>query len=158
MKADKRDNFKKVIKLGADDIPVANFTDMVMNTIEAEVEREVALKALLQRQPAEGPSFSFTVNVMAQINAGARPVVYQPIITKKAWYGIAAVAMVFLLLIGLSNSPQANTTTTNKMADLVKTVNTIPQIYLIGIILVGALLFADYLITQRTKKTGSEMA
>ena len=152
MKADKKDIFKKVIKLGADDQPVANFADTVMQTIEAEVEREIALKALLQQQPAEGPSFSFTANVMAQISTKPLSVTYKPIITKKAWYAIIAVAMVFLLLIGLSNSPQTNTADQNKLAAVLKTINALPQLYLIGIIIAGGLLFADYLITQRKTK------
>ena len=39
MKADKKDIFKKVIKLGADEQPMANFTDAVMKTpnIDADV-------------------------------------------------------------------------------------------------------------------------
>jgi hypothetical protein len=152
MKADKKDIFKKVIKLGADDQPVANFTDTVMQTIEVEVEREIALKALLQQQPAEGPSFSFTANVMAQISTKPLSVTYKPIITKKAWYAIIAVAMVFLLLIGLSNSSQTNTADQNKLAAVLKTINALPQLYLIGIIIAGGLLFADYLITQRKTK------
>ncbi|MES2427013.1 MAG: hypothetical protein V4560_08560 [Bacteroidota bacterium] len=152
MKADKKDIFKKVIKLGADDQPVANFTDTVMQTIEAEVEREIALKALLQQQPAEGPSFSFTANVMAQISTKPLSVTYKPIITKKAWYAIIAIAMVFLLLIGLSNSPQTNTADQNKLAAVLKTINALPPLYLIGIIIAGGLLFADYLITQRKTK------
>lgn len=157
MKADKKDIFKKVIKLGADDQPAANFTSRVMQTIEAEAQHEAALKTLLQQQPAEGPSFSFTANVMAQITAKPQPIVYKPIITKKAWYAIAAIAMVFLLLIGVSNSPQSGATDQNKLAAVLKTINAVPQPYLIGIIIAGGLLFADYLITQRKSKTDPEM-
>ena len=157
MKADKKDIFKKVIKLGADDQPVANFTDRVMQIIEAEAERETALKTLLQQQPAKGPSFSFTANVMAQISTKPLSVTYKPIITKKAWYAIAAVAMVFLLLIGVSNSPQTGAANQNKLAAALKTINAVPQLYLIGVIIAGGLLFADYLITQRKTKFDPDM-
>ena len=158
MKADKKDIFKKIIKLGDHEQPLVNFTDTVMKTIEVEVQRETALKALLQQQPAEGPSFSFTANVMTQISAKPQAVSYKPIITKKAWYTITSVALLFLSLIGLSNSSKGIPTDQDRLALLMKTVNAIPQFYLIGIIIVSCLLFADYLITQRKAKIRPDMA
>ncbi|MDB5155833.1 MAG: hypothetical protein JWR50_540, partial [Mucilaginibacter sp.] len=104
MKTNKKDVFKKVLKLAAADTPAANFTESVMDTIEADAVREAALKALLQQPETEGPAFNFTANVMAQITVNDQSVVFKPIITKKVWYGIAAVTLVFLVLIGLSNS------------------------------------------------------
>ncbi|TSJ43363.1 hypothetical protein FO440_03985 [Mucilaginibacter corticis] len=153
MKANKKDVFKRVLKLAPADRPAADFTGSVMEMIEADAAREAALKSLLQQPTTEGPAFNFTASVMAQITAKNQPVIFKPIITPKAWYGIGAVAMLFLLLIGLSNSPAHTVTDQSRVADLLKQIDHLPSIYFMAIIAVGMLLFIDYLFTQRTSKT-----
>jgi len=152
MRANKKDVFKKVLKLALADKPAANFTESIMGAIEADAVREAALKSLLQQPQTEGPAFNFTANVMAQIAAKNQPVVFKPIITQKAWYIIVAVAMLFLLLIGLSNSANHQVPNKNEIADLLKHINNLPVVYLIAVIIASSLLFIDYLLTQRTGK------
>jgi len=153
MKANKKDVFKRVLKLAPADKSAVDFTGSVMEMIEADAAREAALKSLLQQPTTDGPAFNFTASVMAQITAKNQPVVFRPIITKKAWYAISAVAMLFLLLIGFSNSPAHTVTDQSRVADLLKQVDHLPSIYLMAIIAVGVLLFIDYLFTQRKAKT-----
>ena len=153
MRANKRDVFTQVLKLAPAGKPAANFTESVMGAIEADAVREAALKSLLQQPETEGPAFNFTANVMAQITAKDQSVVFKPIITQKAWYVIVAVAMLFLLLIGLSNSATHQVPNQNEIADLLKHINSLPVVYLIAVIIASPLLFIDYLLTQRTGKT-----
>ncbi|MCC8424629.1 hypothetical protein [Mucilaginibacter sp. UR6-11] len=153
MRANKKDAFKKVIKLAAEDKAAVNFTGSIMNSIHADVQREAVLKSILQRQPTESPAFDFTITVMAQIAIKARPAnIYKPIITSKAWYGIAAMVAVFLILIGLSNPAGRPASTQNPTLSLSNHINAIPPIYFMTIIIAGTLLFIDYLITQRSKR------
>lgn len=152
MKANKKDVLKHVLKLAADK-PTVDFTGSVMEIIEADAAREAALKSLLQQPTTDGPAFNFTASVMAQITSKNQSVVFKPIITKKAWYVIGAVVMLFLLLIGLSNSSAHTITDQSRLNSLLKQIDHLPSIYLMAIITVGVLLFIDYLFTQRTSKT-----
>ncbi|MES2376824.1 MAG: hypothetical protein V4553_09610 [Bacteroidota bacterium] len=157
MKADKTDRFKKVIKLAADENPAVDFTASVMKTIEADLQRETALKALLKQEAAVGPAFNFTANIMAEITSGKKAVIYKPIIPRKAWYGIAAMIAVFFLLIGLSNQSNPTTTRKNWLVDAINYTHAIPPIYLMALVVVVILLFADYLVT-RLKDRSQPMA
>jgi hypothetical protein len=109
MKASKEDNFSKLLKHVGSDQPAGDFTAAVMNIIEADAAHEIALHSLLKQHPAEGPAFNFTTGVMAQISTKPRAMVFQPIISKKAWYGISVFfGTILMVLIGLSNSEVAN--------------------------------------------------
>jgi hypothetical protein len=153
MKANKRDGFKKVIKLADEDKPADGFTASVMQFIEADVKTEAALKSLLQREAAVGPAFNFTANIMAQIAVNNQAAVYKPIITKKAWYAIAAVMVTFFMLIALSNQSTKSNTHQNWIVDAIKYTNAIPPIYLMAFVIAVVLLFADYLITRLKNKS-----
>jgi hypothetical protein len=153
MKADKKDRFKKVIKLAADENPAVDFTTSVMKTIEADLQRETALKALLQQEEAVGPAFNFTANVMAQIAADKQAAVYKPIITKKAWYGIAAMMVVFFLLILAANKSTQNTAHKNWLVGAINYTYAIPPFYLMALVIVVILLLADYILTRLKGKT-----
>ncbi|MGF7078772.1 hypothetical protein [Mucilaginibacter sp. UYCu711] len=153
MKADKKDRFRKIIKLAADENPAVDFTASVMKTIEADLQRETALKALLQQEEAVGPAFNFTANVMAQIAADKHAAVYKPIITRKAWYGIAAMMVVFFLLLFVANSSTQNTAHKNRIVDAINYTHSIPPIYLMALVIVVILLLADYLLTRLKGKT-----
>jgi lysylphosphatidylglycerol synthetase-like protein (DUF2156 family) len=148
MKADKKDRFKKIIKLAADENPAVDFTASVMKTIEADLQHETALKALLQQEEAVGPVFSFTANVMAQIAANKQAAVYKPIIPRKAWYGIAAMMAVFFLLILAANTSTQYPTQKNWLVDTINYTHAIPPIYLMALVIAVVLLLADYLITR----------
>ncbi|NNU33307.1 hypothetical protein HK413_02410 [Mucilaginibacter sp. S1162] len=148
MNTDKKDRFKKIIKLGGDENPVVDFTASVMKTIEADLQRETALKVLLQQEDAVGPAFSFTANVMAQITAHKPAAIYKPIIPRKAWYGIAAMMAVFFLLIFAANTSTHNTAQKNWLVDTINYTYAIPPIYLMALVIAVVLLLADYLIIQ----------
>jgi hypothetical protein len=148
MKADKKDIFKKVLKLADADKPSAGFTENLMQFIETDVKTEAALKTLLQQEIAVGPDFSFTANTMAQITVVKQATVYKPIITRKAWYAIAATMFVFFMLIGLSNQPTSINTNKNWIADAINYTHAIPPIYLMALVAVALLLLVDYLITR----------
>jgi cadmium resistance protein CadD (predicted permease) len=124
-----------------------------MKTIEADLQRETALKALLQQEEAIGPAFSFTANVMSQIVADKQAAVYKPIITRKAWYGIAAMMVVFFMLIFASNTSTQNTAQKNWLVDTINYTHAIPPIYLMALVIVVVLLLADYLLTRLKGKT-----
>lgn len=149
MKANKKNIFKKVIKLAADQNPYANFTNVVMQTIEADLQRETALKALLQKDEAVGPSFSFTANVMAGIKTTKPKFVYQPIISKKAWYAIAALLLIFIAVVcltGPAGNPKA--AGTNRINFLIGYITQIPLIYIMAAVVGAALLITDYLVNR----------
>jgi hypothetical protein len=148
MKADKHDIFKKVIKLAADENPATDFTSSVMKTIEADLQREAALKVLLQNEEAIGPSFNFTANIMAGIQASRPQLVYKPIITKRAWYGIASVILVFIVIIIASNTSGHGGSGTTRMTFIVDYITRIPSVYLMTMVVVALLLAADYLVSK----------
>ncbi|WP_214072882.1 hypothetical protein [Mucilaginibacter sp. dw_454] len=155
MKAKREDMFKNLLKQAGADEAAEGFTDAVMNMIEADAVQEIALKSLLKQHPAEGVSFDFTAAVMRQIGTARKPLVVQPVISKKAWFGIAGFfAAILLLLIGLSGSK----TTDSRPVDNIGTVITryvaaMPTVYVIAAAIIAILFLADYFFTSRTKKT-----
>lgn len=56
------------------------------------------------------------------------------------------------MLIGLSNPSTAIVHKPSAVSSVLQYVDAIPMVYIMAIVLVGILLFADYLITQRSKK------
>ena len=149
----RKDAFKKVIRLVPADQPDGNFTDKLMSEIHADLEREEVLKALLQRQVVEGPSFSFTANVMSQLNAQNKRLVSKPIITKRAWLVIAAVLAVLILLIGLVNASTPHPPTSQSIvANAISYIRQIPLLYLIVLPLTAVLLMVDLLFNKLFKK------
>ncbi|MFD2144265.1 hypothetical protein [Mucilaginibacter antarcticus] len=153
MKANKNNVFKKVIKLAADENPSANFTANIMQTLEADAQREMALKTLLNEDEAVGPSFNFTANVMAGITANKPQFVYKPIITKRAWLGIAALLLVFITLACLPNPTGYNNAAQTRMNFLVSYIAQIPLTYLAALIVAFALLTTDYLAGRLKRQT-----
>src|SRR5258706_12672187 len=106
MMKNKDDILKKCIRSIEPDKPAANFTELVMSEIRAEFQNEVvinpALKSLLQQTSVEKPNANFTRRVMTQIEVIDGKHAYQPIISKKAWYQIAAAAAVLVVSLGFS--------------------------------------------------------
>ena len=68
--------------------PDADFTSKVMNSIDAE---ETVLSNLLAQHGSVAPSSNFTAQLMQQLEGKSPLVPYEPVISKKAWIGIAAV-------------------------------------------------------------------
>jgi hypothetical protein len=147
MKA-KKDVFKKVLKLAADKNPAVDFTASVMQTIEADIKQETALKTMLKKEEAVGPSFSFTANVMAGIKASKPQYVYKPIITQKVWYGIAALLLAFIVIVGLTNSA-GNHADQSRMSFIIDQISRLPIMYLMALVVAVLLLIADYFINRQ---------
>lgn len=74
----------------------ASFTSNLMDKINAE---ESALSNVLARHGQVAVSDEFTVQLMSQLEGKEASIPYKPVISKKAWLGIAAV---FIGLISLT--------------------------------------------------------
>lgn len=68
--------------------PDTDFTSKVMNSIDAE---ETVLSNLLAKHGSVTPSSDFTSQLMQQLEGKSPVAAYAPVISKKAWIGIAAV-------------------------------------------------------------------
>jgi hypothetical protein len=149
----KDDKLKQLLKQAGTDKPADNFTELVMNIIEADAARETALKSVLKQHPAEGPSFDFTASVMRQVSAQRKPLVIQPIITKKAWYAIASVFMLFVLIaFAMSLKPvRVDLAGSSRISSIVDQLQIIPGPVVLGLVAIAMLLLGDYLIGQRRK-------
>lgn len=149
----KDDKLKQLLKQAGTDKVADGFTGSVMNIIEADNLRETALQSLLKQHPAEGPSFDFTASVMRQVSAQRKPLVIQPIITKKAWYVIASVFVLFILIAFATSSKPAATNAIgdSHITSLVNQLQVIPGTAVLGLVAMAVLLLGDYLIGQRGK-------
>ncbi|HWZ36561.1 MAG TPA: hypothetical protein VNW51_10395 [Mucilaginibacter sp.] len=152
MKADKDNKLRTLLKQAGPDQPAESFTDSVIQMIEADAVREAALKSLLKQHIAEGPSYDFTAAVMRQVTAQRKTLVIKPIITRKAWYAISAVFILFLIIAFLPGNADPNTITkSNRLTMLVDKVQFIPSTLVLAAVLGAILLIADYLFSQRRK-------
>ena len=152
MRAYKDDKLKALLKQACTDKPAEGFTDAVMPLIEADVAREAALKSLLKQHPAEGPSFDFTAAVMRQVGARRQPLVIKPIITKKAWFAIAAVFTLFLIIAFLPGKADSHAIAENsRLTLLINKVQLIPSTLVLAVVLGAILLIGDYLFSGREK-------
>ncbi|MCA0930854.1 hypothetical protein LCM02_00230 [Lutimonas saemankumensis] len=88
--------------------PSLDFTDKIMNHIEAKNSKEeLALGSLLKRTSMESPSLNFTDRVMAQIEKASSLVVEKPLISKKIWILISVIVgsiFTYVLLTGEKNA------------------------------------------------------
>lgn len=141
------------------DSPSPNFTHNLMQQLETEASQasafEPKLKALLQAHTLQSPSDNFTKKVLAQ--TAPPKTVYAPIISKKAWYGIAAsVAWVLgiAILSSLKNTPSMPQITdlqrSYRLPNITLILSSVPSVYVMGIIAIATLLLADYLFRYRT--------
>jgi hypothetical protein len=77
-----------------------NFSNKIMHQIYAsEKVEEKALTSLLQKHTLKNPSVNFTSKVLLQIQAESKSVIYQPVISKKAWYLILSIFMFFIFYV-----------------------------------------------------------
>jgi len=152
MRAYKDDKLKALLKQAGTDKPAEGFTDAVMQLIEADAAREAALKSLLKQHPAEGPSFDFTAAVMRQVGVRRQPLVIKPIITKKAWFAIAAVFTLFLIIAFLPGKADSHAIAENsRLTLLINKVQLIPSTLVLAVVLGAILLIGDYLFSGREK-------
>lgn len=83
----------------------ADFTSNVMNSINSE---ETRMSNLLSKYGMVEPSADFTTQLMRQLEGKSPAVPYTPVISKKAWIGIAAVfvGVIILTLFSGTNNPK----------------------------------------------------
>lgn len=149
----KDDKLQQLLKQAGTDQPADDFTQSIMNIIEADAVQETALKAVLKQHPAEGPSFDFTAEVMRQVSAQRKPLVIQPIITKTAWYIIAGVSAVFVLIaFAMSLKPMdVDLTNSNRISSIINKIQVIPSSLVVALVAIAMVLLGDYMINQQKK-------
>lgn len=159
MKKNDDDSLKKLLQKVELDSPSPNFTHNLMQQIETEASQasafEPKLKALLQAHTLQSPSDNFTQKVLAQ--TAPPKTVYAPIISNKAWYGIAAsVALVLgvAILSSLKNTPSITQIggfqRSYRLPNITLLLSSVPSVYVMGSIAIATLLLADYLFRYRT--------
>ena len=155
MKRARKVNFIKLIKTAEPQNPAADFTKSVMDEISADLQNEIAinprLKTLLHQQTIEKAPENITDNVMSQIGRIGQKTGYTPLISKKAWYFIAAgIVIMFVALIGsMGNAPASTQHKTDYMGYIDNLIHAIPSTYPVLIMLISVLLYADYFINNR---------
>lgn len=102
MKEIEKKLFKKTIEN-----PSPDFASKVMMSINTE---EKALSNALMQHTKESSSSSFTEAVMGQLEK-KKTSFYQPIISKKIWFGIACCFVLIISLTFIMTSKNADTTT-----------------------------------------------
>jgi len=110
MKTEEEKRWDEILKknLILDDASV-DFTDNVMQRIDAMEElKEKALGNLFKKYVQEEPSALFSEKIMSQLIA--KPgFVYEPVISKRAWYLIGLVAAaIFILVLRTSPTEELN--------------------------------------------------
>lgn len=95
-----KDNILKKGLLKTDD----SFTSNLMDKINAE---ESALSIVLSRHGQVGVSDEFTAQLMSKLEGKEASISYKPVISKKAWFGIAAVFIGLITLTVFSGSEES---------------------------------------------------
>ena len=138
--------------------PADNMADLVMQQITAATQDEVvinpALKTLLQQHATDAAPLDLMRNVMGKINPQPAQASYAPLISKKAWYGAAAM-LGLLILLSLLGSP-ADHSSNRFIANTVKQINAMPSLYIIILSFSGLLMVVDHLITGKLKLSKPE--
>lgn len=110
MKTEEEKRWDEVFKknLILDDASV-DFADNVMQRIDAMEElKEKALGNLFKKYAQEEPSALFSEKIMSQLSAKSE-FVYQPVISKKAWFVIGLLAAaIFILVLRTSSTEELN--------------------------------------------------
>lgn len=151
-------DFKKLIRQAGPDQPAVNFTENVLKNVRFELQEkykteDIALRSLLKVQALDQPSFEFDRKLLNKIQAASPATEYKPIISKKAWYGIAA-AVSFLLLISFfipSDATDANAVKVTYLEEFVRSAVSFTQkmqstFELVGLTLIAlsSLMLIDY--------------
>jgi hypothetical protein len=151
----KTDALKRLIRKTELDKPSLNFTNLVMEEVEAqEPIINPMLKALLKRNGIEDPSIDFTHSIIAQIEAHDLRTAYKPIISQKVWLIIISIVVFLVFYLGFSEQASKPTDGLtpyfigigNTLNTILTSVNSVPSLYLITFISMSALLVMDYLL------------
>lgn len=154
MSRNKKDIFREVISKAETQKPADDMASLVMQQITAEAQDEVAikpaLKSLLQQHAANVAPLDLTRNVMALVTPQQVQLAYKPIISKKAWYFIAA-SIVCILMISDWLGGSGHAFSSSIGGNTIKQVGALPSVYIITLTFAGLLLVLEHFITGRLK-------
>jgi len=155
----------KLIQRAGPEIPSPDFTDLVMNAVKLDLQKEYVfnteLKVVLQKSAIEKPSADFLLRVMSQVEVQQMAIpfklVAEPIITRRMWYTVAAacVALVSFLgicykLFGEPSVAASKVTLTDKAVSVIASgITSMPPIYSLSLIAISGLLLMDYFLRSR---------
>lgn len=155
MSRNKKDVFREVISKAATQKSADDMADLVMQQITTASQDEIAitpaLKTLLQRHAADAAPMAFTHKVMAQVSPQRVQVIYKPIISKKAWYAIAASVLCILVASAWLGGTGQHAFSSSIGGNTVKQVGALPPVYIITLTFAGLLLVLEHFITGRLK-------
>ena len=153
MEENEEDVFRKLIQSVKPDTPAHDFTDLVMKMVQIETEKdqadEIALRSLINNQVLiEKPSKAFNRHVMRQIAPSKTKI--EPIISKQAWYLIAASVAFSILLCFLIKEPQTAQSTSSALdltlKHLSSKLESLPIMYAATVFGLGFLMVLDYVL------------
>ena len=163
-----RDELKSLIQKIELDKPPLNFTNLVMQEVEAqEPVINPALKVLLKRNGIENLSPDFTLGIISRVEAYDFHTTQKPIIARKVWLIIVSAIVVFILYLYFfeqtSKSPGGGLTPYfinigDVLSTILTNVNSVPSLYLLVVVSMGTRLLMDYLLGtkgQRHAKSGA---
>lgn len=145
------ESFRKLLREAIPEQPSLDFTGLVMR----QVQEEVALRRLLQEHMLESPSSAFSQIILTQLQPERPAVQYKPVISRKGWYGIAAMLAAIITACGFvpaSGSTSALTPYLNMIPHgqaLTEQLKSIPQLYPLTLIGLTGLMVMDYLLRNR---------
>jgi hypothetical protein len=153
MSAQKEYVFRKVLKYAAMELPSPDFTAVVMQEVIADLENRAAvnprLKELVQLHGIENAPPDFSDMVMSRLEQTNSREIYKPVISKKTGLAIAATITIFiLLLLFLNDGPHTYSTQNNIFYQVLASLNHIPSIYIITLMMSCTLLLADYFLRR----------
>lgn len=148
---EKKNNLKKGIME-----PGADFTRQLMQQVDAE---EKALSRVLSRHGVEEPSVDFTAQLMKELEGSHPKAPYTPVISWKAWAGIAAafIGVICLVLFGSDSGQTSQFSTQERLTDAADKVQSFFEgNMMIVYVVLGILLFSvGLLVEQRIQRKRS---
>lgn len=146
-----------MIQVVGPDSPSSDFTQVIMNEILADAQGQALknpdLELLIQKAPIETPSAAFTYNAMKKIKrVGSKPG-NEPIISKKAWFLAASIAILSVLHVILTKAPESTSPVTpvlsNVLYHLYDFIRQLPYVYVFTFVCASTLLLIDYFLSGR---------
>lgn len=145
------ENFRKLIREAIPEQPSADFTGQVMH----QLQEEVALRRLLQEHLIESPSPAFSEHILARLQPARPALQFKPVISRKGWYGIAAMLAAIITACGfIPSSGNSSTLTTylNMIAPgqaFAEQLKSIPQLYPLTLVGLAGLMVMDYFLRDK---------
>jgi hypothetical protein len=161
MAQDKEDKLKKLIQSVEPDKPTDDFTAILMQKIDAQESfvTNPALDALLEKHLIEVPSIDFMQKVMMGVERLDKKAVYEPIISKKVWYGFGIAASLIITLISVFGKSGQTSSTPLPLANginqvtgkIILQINALPTLVLACLFAISSLVLIEYFLSNRKK-------